>query len=77
MVSAKEFKPIPICKNNYCSTFSHGMIQVSKRWAFKDKCHFISYPTYYCQELIESFDDCEYADNTCPEKEIVYMPCLE
>ena len=50
------------------------MIQVSKRWAFKDKCHFISYSTYYCQELIESFDDCEYADNTCQEKEIVYMP---
>ena len=34
MVSAKEFKPIPICKNNYCSTFAHGMIQVNERWVF-------------------------------------------
>ena len=29
MVSAKEFIPIPICKNNYCSTFAFEMIQVN------------------------------------------------
>ena len=71
-VSGKEFKPIPICNQNYCYTFANEMIKVNESWIFKDNCHSISYSTYFCQKSIESFD-CEYADETCEKKNVLSL----
>ena len=71
-VSGKEFKPIPICNQNYCYTFANEMLQVNESWIFKDNCHSISYSTYFCQKSIESFY-CEYVDETCQKKNVLSL----